>query len=398
MKIVQVNTGDTGGAFQAAYRLQHGLQTQGVTSDFLVLYQQRKELHDVQEFLGNQSFISRIKHSVRFNLLQRKIDKAIHGKPAALFRFPYSPFRIQEHPLVRQSDIVHLHWMAKFLDYPTFFREIKQPVVWTLHDTNPFNGGFNYESYALPEYQQLDAMIRAVKKTHLAQADNLHIIGISKWILRLSQQSELLGRFPHHYIPNGIDVSVFKPSDKMAARRFFNLPLDKKIILFVAEALDDKRKGFAFLEESLRLLSPESALLVTLGKGSVSSHLPVHSLGFISDPERIALAYAAADIFVIPSLEDNLPNSVMEAIACGTPVAGFEVGGIPDMVRHGENGLLAAAQDSTQLGNHMLQLLSDDIMREKMGLRAREIAIAEYSLEIQAKRHMALYTSLLQGR
>jgi glycosyltransferase involved in cell wall biosynthesis len=396
MNITQVNMNDTGGAFQAVYRLQQGLRHENINSNCLVLYKYKKGLEHVYPFIDKPNILSKLKYSVEFRITQKKIKKLTGSKPKVEFRFPFSPFKIHEHELIKKADIVHFHWLAKFLDYASFFKNINKPVVWTLHDLHPIGGGFHYDSYVHPAYTDLNNITINAKIAALANVKNLHIVTLSHWLHTKSINSEILGRFPHHYIPNGLDTTVFKPYKKQEARAYFNLPQNKKIILFVADSLEDKRKGFVYLQDALRYLDAESVFLITLGNGKIDDTLfPSKCLGFISDPLQIAMAYSAADVFVIPSIEDNLPNSVMESIACGTPVVGFNIGGIPDMIRHGENGFLATLGDSIDLAQKVNQILNNDELSSHMSTNARRIAEQEYSQELQTKRHIELYNTIL---
>ncbi len=397
MNIVQFNTVDSGGAFQAANRLQNGLIQSSISSKMLVLYKKKEQYQpNIISYLENQSIFEQIKHTMRFRFIQRKIDAQLKNKPNCQYRFPNCPFKIQEHKLVNQADIVHLHWMAKFLDYPTFFKSINKPVVWTLHDTNPFNGGFNYDCYALPEYDELEKEVRTIKLKSIKQAKDVHIISISKWIHQLSSNSEIFGHLPHHYIPNGLDVNLFKPQNKQEARDKLQLPQDKKIILFVAESIDDKRKGFSYLEDALVELNVDEVFLLTVGKSlNTSIPFPLKNLGFVNDEIEMATVYAAADVFVVTSIEDNLPNTVMESIACGTPVVGFKVGGIPDMIQDGVNGFLVEKGDSIKLAQKINELLNHSDLQNQMQTHARQIAVQNFNQELQVKRHVELYREII---
>jgi len=398
MKIIQINTLDSGGAFQAAYHLQEGLRNSHISSNFLVLHQ-NNNLKNVYPFLAKQGLFAKIKNSIEYRLIEKKHKKLLKNNPKTQFSFQDSSFKIHQHPLVKNSDLINLHWIANFLDYHSFFGKIKKPVVWTLHDLNPFSGGFHYKSYENINYKLLDEKIQKQKQQALKNFQNLNIVTPSKWLYQESKKSELFKNFSHHHIPYGLNTSVFKPYNKQEARDFFNLPQDKKIILFVADSLEDKRKGLQHLINALKILSSKNLFLITLGKGNVNiDSLAKKNLGFISELNKIAMAYSAADIFVIPSLEDNLPNTVLESLACGTPVVGFDVGGIPDMVRDKENGFLAELKNSDDLANKIKLILENDTLRKQISESARKIIEKEYSLELQAKRYTDLYKSILKKK
>ncbi|NJO00627.1 MAG: glycosyltransferase [Bacteroidia bacterium] len=183
-------------------------------------------------------------------------------------------------------------------------------------------------------FAQLEAKLRRIKEKSLAQAHNLSIISPSQWLHQHASRSRILKRFPHHCFPHGLDLQTFKPLDKQISRQILNLPSDKKVILFIADSVHNERKGFAYLMAALRLIPHDDLLLAIVGNGQPNqSPLAVQKLHFITDDRLLAAAYSAADLCVVPSLEDNLPNTVLEAMACETPVLGFAVGGIPEMIR-----------------------------------------------------------------
>ncbi len=398
MQILHLNTQDKGGAFQAAYRLHQGLKEENIESNFLVLYQYTN-LPNVLSFLKNQQFLSKIKNSINYRRHQRKITHLTHNKPKAQFNLASSPYHLHQHPLVKQADVINLHWTANFLDYTSFFKKIDKPIVWTLHDEYPFSGVFHYQGYQVHDYQELDLKVRKEKLEALSGFKDLHIVAPSKWLHEEAKQSTLFKRFPNYHIPYGLDTSIFKSYNQREARSFFGLPEDKKVILFVADSLEDKRKGFVYILEALKEIKKDDIFLATLGGGKVENvALPFKNLGFLSNPIEIAQAYSAADIFVIPSLEDNLPNTVLEAMACGTPVVGFDTGGIPDMVRNSQTGFTAQFKNSKDLAQKITQVLEDDELRGAMSQQSRAIIQKEYSLEIQAKAYIEIYQEIIKNK
>ena len=399
MRILHINTSDHGGAGKAVVRLMNGLLKNQLKNDLLVLYKYQNH-PNIHKFTPNiNSTFKRLKFSLKYRLQQYKQRRALSGKNYNLeiFSFPESLYDLQQHPLFQQADIIHLHWVAGFLDYPSFFKKVKKPVVWTLHDSNPFIGGFHYQSFENnEEYLPLTDLVKNQKRQGLDGFENLHIVTLSRWLYNASSRSKLFAKYKHSLIPNGLDTQLFKPYSQKEARTLLGLPYDKKIILFVAESIDNEMKGLPFLLEALQKIKTEDFLLTTLGAGTInSSSFPHKSLGVIDDPETIAKVYSAADIFVIPALEDNLPNTALESLACGTPVVGFKDGGIPDMIRHGENGLLAEPKNCDDLADKISQMLQDPILIKKMGRKAREIALNEYDAAIQANNYIQLYQQIL---
>jgi glycosyltransferase involved in cell wall biosynthesis len=226
----------------------------------------------------------------------------------------------------------------------------------------------------------------------------LHLVAVSRWLANEAKRSTLLRNFPVSVIPNGLDTEDFRQRDKEFAREILRIPRDTSVVLFVAEPVNRPTKGFSLLIQTLNgIHDSTNLLLVSMGSGRPPSEVkvPYLNLGHIRNDRVCSLAYNAADVFVISSLQDNLPNTVLEAMACGTPVVGFAVGGVPDMVRHGVTGLLVPPQDVAALRTAICELLKDPVRRIEMAANCRDIAVKEYSLEIQSKRHVELYESIL---
>jgi len=242
-------------------------------------------------------------------------------------------------------------------------------------------------------------------KDWIYRRTDLTLVVPSRWLARLIQQSPLLNRFDLHWIPYGLDTDVFKPIPKHVARQALGLPLQVQIVLFGASSLNDRRKGAFYLRKALQELARSglnsNIMLLTVGSGSLNSDdpklpYPVHSLGMISNDHLLATCYSAADVYVLPTLADNLPIAVIESMACGTPVISFQVGGVSEIVRHMETGYLATYQDPADLAVGIQKLLNDPILCSKMGLLCRKIVEQEYSEKLQTDRYTRLYCEVLQ--
>jgi hypothetical protein len=212
-------------------------------------------------------------------------------------------------------------------------------------------------------------------------------------------------------IPYSIDTGVFSPGEKAPARQELGVPVEGTYLLFVADNVGEKRKGMRFLLEALQalmadrdsrdVLEKNGFAILCLGRPSGELEqfpIKVHSLGFINNDQKVAQAYTASDFFALPSLEDNLPNTVMEALACGRPVVAFHAGGVPEVVRHERNGLLAPAGDSAALARNILTLVSSSGLRTRFGATGRELTLDHYKYEKQAAAYMQLYKGLHQAR
>jgi glycosyltransferase involved in cell wall biosynthesis len=312
-------------------------------------------------------------------------------------------------------EVINLHWVAGFLDYQSFFSLLPKDVslVWTLHDMNPFTGGCHY-SEGCSRYTQscgacpqlgshklkdLSHKIWQRKQKAFAklESDRLHIVTPSIWLAEEAKRGSLLERFPISDIPHGINTEVFSPQDPNSARAALELPQNAKVVLFIAVSTATRRKGFVYLAEALSGLKEiPNLLLVSLGHGKPTIHSDIAHLhlGHIDNDRILSLIYSSAEIFAMPSLEDNLPNCVLESMSCGTPVVGFNVGGIPEMVRQGVTGLLVPPQDVKALRAAITELLQDSAKRTKMAANCRTIATEEYSLEVQVQRYVDLYETI----
>jgi glycosyltransferase involved in cell wall biosynthesis len=233
----------------------------------------------------------------------------------------------------------------------------------------------------------------------------MHVVSPSRWLAAEAQRSTLLGQFDISVIPYGLNTHTFAPLDRASVRQSLGLPQDAALVLFAAAALDNRRKGLDLLTAALGRLATKQTPhrrpvhLLTIGDRppTMPFPLPHHHLGATNDDRRLAEAYNAADVFVIPSRDDNLPNTVLESLACGTPVVGFAVGGIPDMVRMGETGLLAAPEDTCAMAEAIERVLVDAELRSRLAENARRVAVTEYDAAIQAGRYAALYAQILES-
>jgi glycosyltransferase involved in cell wall biosynthesis len=417
MKILHISTSDGGGAGKAALRLHEGLLQGGVDSKMLVESSQAGG-PGVFHYRKPRSLLQRIQKRYRIHKINSDLQRYRSIRPdiRTAFSDDRGTLDVQDHPMVHEADIIHLHWVAYFVDAPNFFPSIKdKPVVWTLHDMNPFTGGCHYVSDcdryesrcgACPQLgsnrdPDLASKIWARKKTTYA-AQNFHFVSPSQWLANCARRSMLLGRMPVSIIPYGLPSDIFRKYDQRFCRELLGLPQQKTIILFGANNVMDKRKGAQYLKEALQLVAPRmknsEVILAIFGNKFDSTHqtfgIFTHALGNIRDERLLAACYNAADVFVIPSLEDNLPNTVLEAMACGTPVIGFETGGIPEMVSHRQTGLLVKPKDVQVLGEQLLWMVEHSAERVRMGVNARKVVCEEYTSAIQASRYLSLYASL----
>lgn len=410
MKVTLLSTYDTyGGAGVAASRLLNSLQHNEVDARMLV-HQQTGQQKGVQA-VGNQKIAFGRFAIERALFLREEREKSV--------RFGFSPTNIgvdiSQHPLVQEADLLHLHWVNfGFLSLNSLQKlvNLRKPIVWTLHDMWAFTGGCHYAGDCLgyrvccgncpflhrPLPNDLSHRVWLQKKKIFKDIP-LTIVTCSEWLAKQARQSALFIDKAVTSIPNSIDTQVFRPDDKPKAREALGLPMDKPLILFAAQNVQDERKGFRYFKEAIQRMENRNAVeIVTFGKSQVSDFqdfpAKVHHLGSLSDINKIVLAYQAASVFVIPSLEDNLPNTVMESLACGTPVVGFRTGGIPEMVRHQSTGFIANQRSVEELAEGIDWVLfrSD---YEQVSRNAADFVHQNFSEKIIAKRYLSVYQDLL---
>lgn len=422
MKVLIVNTYDHGGAANACLRLHEGLLRNGVESSILFKNKQ-------QNICNSQILIPTPPVRSQYQKVARKIYNVLRelklvkktplsleavflkdrNKELELFSFPHSNFDITSSKLYEEADIINLHWVAGFLDYETFFKKNNKPVVWTLHDMNPFTGGEHYEEIFLgideaglpiqriqtEEEIKVSSKNKALLNHILKNVNNLSVVAPSQWLANEAKKSEAYKDKPIKCIPYGLDSEIFKNRDRDYSRQLFNIPKGKKVILFVADSISNNRKGFIYLKTAFEKLERDDVLLCAIGNKneSLSTINNIMELGPMYDERLMSIAYSAADAFVIPSLMDNLPNTVLESLMCGTPVIGFPVGGITDMVQPGVNGLLTEniSVDALLVSlNNFLDSL-ETFNREHI----RRKAVAKYDLNIQATAYTHLFEDIL---
>lgn len=387
MKVLIISTYEThGGGSIAAKRLAMALnKTSDAEVKFLVDLAQTKDPQVTE--VSNTKWKKRIRkwwfilESILF--LPFELSK----KERYSFSTAYFGTDISKHPLVQEADILHVHWVNQgFLSHKNIRQliELGKPIVVTMHDVWYFTGGCHY-TRECPNFMQncgncilikhagendLSRKAWNIKQELYAGSDKMKFVACSNWLADLGRSSSLLKPKDVSCIPNPIDISVFNRKDKTLSRQKFNLPEDKILILFVAVKVDNERKGYHYLSAALKNLfesdSPFKKDLEIVVMGNVDDpalinfYFPTHFLGRLSNVDAIVSCYNAADLFVAPSLEDNLPNTLVESISCGTPAVAFNVGGIPDIIDHQYNGYLAAYKDTADLVNGIEWVLSQD--------------------------------------
>ena len=413
MRVVHLSESDhVGGAAIAAHRLNRGLRALDVDSCMLV----NKKISQDESVVGPES---------RFDKAMSRVSPYIDRLLCKFTQTGYSlisPAWVPDHLLHRVSllgaDILNLHWINNGFMRIETLRKFRKPVIWTLHDMWPFCGGEHYcgESYRYKtgylRNNRLDGesgldinrWVWLRKKKAWSGLNEMVIATPSKWLAACAAESALFMGSRIEVLPNGVDHERFHPIEPLLARRVLGLPANKKLILFGAgSATSDKRKGFHLLVEALNKLEASNFKidyeLVVFGasSGEAGFSAKTHYLGNLSDEISMSIVYAAADIFVAPSVEDNLPNTVLEALSCGTPVIAFNTGGMPDMISHKQNGYLASGFNTSDLCDGMVWLMKDGQKYRELSDCARKTVIDNFTLEKSANRYLDVYKSMIEG-
>jgi glycosyltransferase involved in cell wall biosynthesis len=419
LKVVHINTYDgNGGAGRACLRLNNALLDQGVDSRVVVHYKFGK---NPAVLTFNTTALQKA-YTAAIIVLERLWAKRLL-KPMKRTPFSFTWFgrSVIHHPDVKAADVIHLHWVNHSFLNPAHLAELaklNKPIVWTFHDSNAFTGGchvrytcdhFVRQCGYCPLLKKADADDASHKiwlqKHEAYQQLKFSIIAPSSWMLNSVLMSSLMQDKPALQIPNTLETNIFKPTDKVQAKKQLGLPEDKFIFLTgFMPSRKDLHKGTSYLLESLELLKERMGVnaqqieLVVFGNRNAKD-VPDFSfktsfLGTINDDAKLAMCYAAADAFLIPSLEDNLPYTVMESLSCGTPVVAFTTGGIPDMVQHLQNGYLAEYRSAKSFADGMEWAINHGDPKA-LQKQSRQTVMDKFAEPVIAQKHIQLYQQLV---
>ncbi len=416
MRVLIINTSERiGGAAIAANRLMDALKNNGIKAKMLVRDKQTEQISvvglkkswwKVWQFIWERVIIWKANKFKKHNLFE--VDIANTGTD------------ITSLPEFKQADVIHLHWINQGMLALTDIRRIidsGKPIVWTMHDMWPCTG-ICHHARQCNKYQQeckncpyllnggspKDLSNKVfLQKKDLYKNSSIVFVTCSQWLKGQAEKSALLDKHTVINIPNPININLFKPRNKQEARTRCNFPADKRIILFGAAKPTDKRKGVDYFIESCNLLVQKHPELkdrigiAIYGKQSeqIVPFLPfeTYDLKYISSEKELVNVYNAIDLYATPSLEENLPNTIMEAMACGVPCVGFNVGGIPEMIDHLHNGYVAEYKSAEDFANGIYWTLTEgeyDMLSEE----ASRKVTACYSEGTIAKKYIEVYNKI----
>lgn len=367
MNVLHINYSDKiGGAAIAAYRHHEAMQKAGIDSNMLVILQSDKTNQSIKTPFINKYLL----------LLINRVYFLLHSfilrfyKPFASFSIAFGGFSLYNHPSVKRADIIYLHWInASMLSIDDIEKILKtgKNIYWYMHDMYPITGGCHH-AFECTKYQNschkcpllfgvkiLDVSSCQFKKKIKSwqKYNNLKVITPSKWLADCVSKSTIFKEHEIHVFPNVINTKRFKPINKCVAKELIGVSKSKKIILFGADNINNPYKGWEYLKKAMNKLNPEEYECLVFGthNQSISSEIKIKTryTGYLKDDYSLVAVYNAADVFISPSLADNYPNVILEAMACGLPCIGFNVGGIPDLIQHQETGYVSKYKDTNDL-------------------------------------------------
>ena len=414
-----------GGAATAAIRQHNGLRQAGIDSQFYYFRDEKNQSLDGDfskvEFSparnnGPLAAVNSFFAKRRRRRIHRLYDEHLRNRNSQLETFAMAELHdstVLDWASI-DADIVNLHWVSFFADFPSFFKSIPNhiPIVWTLHDTHAFTGGCHYTGDCLrfadgcgdcpqvssPNPQDVSlASLLAKRKAY--RNKNIHVVAPCAWMRDLAKRSSVWpAGTKFKKIEYGLHLEKFKPVDQKAARAALGLNPNKKIIAFGAMEIDNPRKGFEYLLTALKKVkaSGSDCECLVFGSGQIeqTADLPkLNSLGFIDSAERLCQAYSAADVVVVPSIEDNQPQVGLEAMACGTPVIAFDACGLPEYVIDGKTGWLCPVADSDALAEKIVTSIGSSA--QDFGVAAAKQIQTRFDLRQQTQKWMQLYRGCL---
>lgn len=413
MKILIINMSDiNGGAARAAYRLNASLIKIGIDSSMIV----SNKYSDDFKVLGPNT-----KFKKAFNAIKNTIDQLPLIFYPTRTKTYFSINWLYSNNLINyinnlNPDIVHLHWINGGMLRIEDIKKIKSPIIWSLHDNWAFTGGchimWECDKYKLEcgkcpilDSKKENDLSKKIFKRKIKSYDNINditIVGLSRWINNCSKDSFLLKNKKHINLPNLINTSVYKRIDKEISKKIWNLPNNKKLILFGAvSAISDINKGYKELLKALNQLNIVNIEIVVFGSSEPKEKdyfkYHVNYLGHLHDDISLVTLYNAVDAMVVPSLQENLSNAIMESLSCGTPVVAFDIGGNSDLIEHKRNGYLAKAFDTIDLKDGIEWVLNNKEY-EKLSENAIEKVKKEFSEEVVSIKYKELYTKILENK
>lgn len=408
MKVVHISTIDAGGAGIAARRIHHALLKMGVDSSMLARTKYTDDptvtqaVPNLNLYNPPKSFLLRKMDKVMrrrgYRLTQverydREMDRLDHLYVAS-YTSPVSNYDLATHPLVQKADIIHLHWIENFVDYPTFFRRVNKPIVWTFHDGNIAFGGFHYSDEAKrlkDPFAEIERQFVKIKKESLTSNRNIHMVALSRQMEQFYHAHAIQPNYPVGIIHNGIRPDDFQILDHDYCKKILGIPDDRIVLCFCASDINDKYKGLSILVNALEQLNNPNISLLCVGKGDLpKSSVDITGTGPVHNPRLLSVAYSASDLFVMPSYQEAFAQTPLEAMACGCPVVAFPCSGTEELINV-NNGIRCPDFTAESLAAGIQKALASHYDREAI----RKDVVERFNISKIAGQYIDLYKSIL---
>ena len=385
LKVVHLQY-STRSAARSALRLQNALIKANIDSCIISLQADKYPISGIRYLARSSKLVARVDNKLQSLLIRNKI------KEFGLFSYPILGTNVAKLEEVKKADIIYVHWALEgFLNFNSIrqLAKLNKPVIIFMHDMWSITGGCHY-SFTCEKYRTGCGecqMFSTLKKNDLSAKEfkkkirlyskynNLYFVSPSNWLYECAKQSLLTKDKPIFYIPNILDNSIYKPFDKNTAKYILNIEPTETVIAFGAVSVDSPYKGWAYLQKALGILKQDKSFqeisVLIFGSGynkQIAEAIPYKTrfMGILGDAYSTMMIFNAANVFIAPSLADNLPTIVQESLSCGTPVVGFDVGGIPDMIKHKENGYLAKYKNAEDIAEGIKFCLQNNIKGSMM--------------------------------
>jgi glycosyltransferase involved in cell wall biosynthesis len=405
MKILHINYKVKGGAAVSALRLHEELLAMGFDSNFLTLEHSQKKIKQHYLYDGIVKSNKPIYPILSFkNLLLEKLFKKydkerkqyltdidfrkqiktpsktgkFNSNSFTLFSFPDSNFDVLSLDVFKQADLIHLHWISEFVDVPSFFSNVNKPIVWTLHDANPYMGGFHHKddlNNNIHTHLDVENQLLNIKLKFIQKVKRIKVVSPSIWLYEDAKNSEMFKKKDVTIIRNGVNKNRFRLKNKIKCREILNLPIDKKIFLIISSDLNDYRKGIDLVfEASQKVLS--DVLFLFCGSNFIFEENNIISyFGEVHDEELLSILYSAVDFTLIPSRLDNLPNILLESMMCGTPVISFDVSDFRSVFFENSYGIIVNEIKADLLAKQIDEIIDKNIFFDVNKIRNHAISL-----------------------
>lgn len=407
MKVLHIGFSDGGGAGLGMMNQHQALLEAGIDSKVLVAHKV-SSLDSVVAMKPNHSIWSSHKYIYLLEKIARRLgiclteyDKIHHliyvirRKHLVPFSSPITQYDISEHPLVKEADIINLHFIAGFVDVESFFTKVKKPIVWTMRDENPGLGGFHYlqtkQAYN-QYYKEIEEKLLMVKRRAIMLCHQLQIVSLSRTMLEFCHHVDFLACRPNTIIYNAISSEAYQPCDRREARKMLNLQENDIVLSFVCCELTEERKGLSLVLEALDIFNDERIKLLCVGNSTEEiKHKNVILLGSIRDSHQLSVVYSASNAFVTASSQESFGKTVVEALYCGTPVVSMPVG-IASEIIDDSNGVLCPNRSSLEIAKGIQRVCSCSY--DSTSIRAT--IMSKFAPEKVARKYIELYSSILK--